>query len=424
MRQKRYTPFLIQALAAAVWILPAGCDNQDTELLVSPSSHIEFNASTISVESRLAETDGQMRNVFKPHDSFGVFGYCVPLHLGDNSFDYSAGSSFWISKMQNAVPDVFLNQRVTLTEGGSWQYDFSQKDEEPTTYQPKYWYALNRDTEGKEQQGIPDAKNYRYDFFAYYPYDNTNTIFQWIKPASGTDRGAPQVKISVPQDGTSIANSKLDLTKTPDAMLGVIHNFLPEVNARVSFSFNHIFTALGFEVNNFSESDLKVHSVTLSGTFYKSVSVDFTNGSYTYNADDTYTGTYVLFDESRDGELLLRATNQETTVTSSPSPIGGNYVRLLSGGFSGNNYLGPIIPTVNETDQLANIRVNITYTFGNNGRTTQSFTRPGTFLPQAGTQYTSQLNFVGNAFVLQFVVDNGESWENGESDDAGDIIFG
>lgn len=47
---------------------------------------------------------------------------------------------------------------------------------------------------------------------------------------------------------------------------------------------------------------------------------------------------------------------------------------------------------------------------------------PMTFHPVPGTKYTAQLNFVGNAFVLQFVVDNNEMWEDGKSDDS-DIIF-
>ena len=42
-------------------------------------------------------------------------------------------------------------------------------------------------------------------------------------------------------------------------------------------------------------------------------------------------------------------------------------------------------------------------------------------------KYTAQLNFVGETFVLQFVVDNGEQWEDGGADDGrednDDIVF-
>ena len=54
-------------------------------------------------------------------------------------------------------------------------------------------------------------------------------------------------------------------------------------------------------------------------------------------------------------------------------------------------------------------------------------TRPGTFTPKPGVKYTAQLNFVGEAFVLQFVVANSDIWEDGELDDNDDsnddIIF-
>ncbi len=42
-------------------------------------------------------------------------------------------------------------------------------------------------------------------------------------------------------------------------------------------------------------------------------------------------------------------------------------------------------------------------------------------------KYTAQLNFVGDTFVLQFVVDNSEQWEDGEADDGrednDDVVF-
>ena len=65
--------------------------------------------------------------------------------------------------------------------------------------------------------------------------------------------------------------------------------------------------------------------------------------------------------------------------------------------------------------------VNITYTF--DGYKKANYTRPTTFTPTPGTKYTAQLNFVGETFILQFVVDNNEEWENGETDDNGDAVF-
>ena len=99
------------------------------------------------------------------------------------------------------------------------------------------------------------------------------------------------------------------------------------------------------------------------------------------------------------------------TVTSSPSPIGGEHVMLISG-------TGPSFGE--------NGKVRIEYVFNGVPNVFET-ARPGTFTPQPGIKYTAQLNFVGDTFVLQFVVDNQEQWEDGEADDEDetndDVIF-
>lgn len=410
MKQKRYTHYLSPVWAVAIWML-SSCNNQLDDMQEAVSPYIKFGVQTLSVESRLADSDNGMRNEFKEGDSFGVFGYCVPTKIGESTPDYAAGSSVWTAKVSNAVPDVFFNQKVTLKADGSWQYNWS--DPASDIYKPKYWYANGRDTEGTSVEAITNAQNYRYDFYAYYPYGAN--VFTWLKPTSNGDKGAPKVTVRIPQEG----GDSMDPSATPDAMLSVLHNYQQKINSELSFSFNHVFTALGFEVNNFSERKLQIHSIKMTGEFWKSLDVDFRTGSYTYNEDDTYTGTYVIFDETTDGDaIILEAPGENQSATTAPSPVGGEYLRLLPGGFDGKeNYLGPI-----PADESKVIKLIIDYTFGTD-RKTAKFSRPATFLPQSGTQYTSQLNFVGNAFVLQFVVDNSENWEDGESDNEGDITF-
>lgn len=404
MNQKRYIHYLLPVGAVALWML-SSCSNRLDEVQEAVSPYIEFGTQTLKVQTRLSDTDGGMRNEFKEGDSFGVFGYCVPHQVGGDTPDYAAGSSVWTSKMSNAVPDVFNNQKVTLNADGIWFYNW--KDMNSGSYNPKYWYANGKDTEGNSVSEITNAQNYRYDFFAYYPY-GTN-VFVW-----STEKGAPKVEVSIPQTG----GDNMKLSDNPDAMLSVIHNYQRKINSKLSFSFNHVFTALGFEVNNFSERRLEIHSIKMTGTFWKSLTVDFSNGHYTYNSSNTYTGTYVIFDEAGGNTLVLEAPGEGQSVTTAESPVGGEYLRLLPGGFDGEeNYLGPIPADENDVIKLV-----IDYTFGAE-RKTASFSRPATFLPQSGTQYTSQLNFVGNAFVLQFVIDNSESWEDGGSDNEGDITF-
>lgn len=73
-----------------------------------------------------------------------------------------------------------------------------------------------------------------------------------------------------------------------------------------------------------------------------------------------------------------------------------------------------------------NVKVIIDYTFKDK-RTAKELTRPGTFTPQPGKRYIAQLNFVGDAFVINFVVDNNGEWENGAGEDGDtgndDIVF-
>lgn len=394
------------ACASVMILLPTSCSKDDGISDDTLSKYIEFSVNPLSVESRLSDTDPNMRNEFKTGDAFGVLGYCVPYDINGNDFDYTSASSPWAAKKNNAVPDVFFKQKVTLHSDGIWKYNFS--DNNSTSYNPKYWYRDGYNTVDGRVDEIQHTDTYKYTFFAYYPYNDN--VFSWIKPTGVNDKGAAKVKVTVPQNGTDL-NSVLDITATPDAMLSVIYNLEHKLNSKVSFEFRHIFTALGFVVNNFSDRDLTVYSIKMQGTFWESLEVDFANGLYTYNEGDTYSGTYTIFDGGAQG-LYLPSPSGEQTVTTSPDPIGGNYLRLLPGGFKGDNYLG--------TD----VKLYIDYKFGNDERKTEKLTRPGTFLPQSGTQYTAQLNYVGNAFVLQFVLNNGESWEDGGSDGSeGDIVF-
>ena len=74
-----------------------------------------------------------------------------------------------------------------------------------------------------------------------------------------------------------------------------------------------------------------------------------------------------------------------------------------------------------------NIKVYLDYTFNGIRVPDKELSRPGTFTPQPGKKYTAQLNFVGDAFVINFVVDNSGEWGNGAAADDDtendDIVF-
>ena len=38
-------------------------------------------------------------------------------------------------------------------------------------------------------------------------------------------------------------------------------------------------------------------------------------------------------------------------------------------------------------------------------------------MPAGGTIYTAQLNFIGDSFVLNFIIDNNTQWEDGGDSD-------
>lgn len=368
---------------------------------------IQFSVPQMNVETRSTTKD-----FFEKGDAFGVFGYCVPYTVGTTNPNYSGGSSIWALKKKLCPPDVFYKQKVVVGENAC-TYDRNGLD----SNNPKYWYRNGYDTNNSSNSAITNTKGYKYSFIAYYPYDNGFSI---ETPTDKNSAGAPILTFTMPQEGNT-NDTKLSHKETPDAMLSVLYNRTQE-DGNLSFNFSHVLTALGFEVNNFSEYNLIIHSIKLRGSFYKQVKIDFTGDNVSFSFPESrYTGTYTIFDgtELTDGGLKLPAPKDGEIVTSSPSPIGP----ILDGG-KRNDFI--MLISGAETSFGENVEVIIDYTF-NEGRKQAMLIRPGTFTPQPGVKYTAQLNFVGDAFVLQFVVDNSESWENGADDDGNsdndDIIF-
>lgn len=380
---------------------------KDNSINIEDGKPIQFAVPKMDVEARSITKDA-----FSPGDEFGVIGYCVPYTVGTSNFNYNAGNNPWLLKKGNCSPDVFFKQKVVVGENGC-TYDYSNTGGN----NPKYWYRNGYDTKNSPNASITDVTDYKYSFFAYYPYDGS---FDIEAPTSETTKGAPIITFTMPQNGTDLS-TLLDYKNTPDAMMAVLYDQLQSQG--LTFNFSHVLTGLGFEVNNFSDYKLIVHSVTLSGSFYKKVKIDFTNDYMQYSfPEDRYTGTYTIFDGSNmpEGGLVLEAPTDGQTVTSSPSPIGP-----ITDGSQRNEFL--LLISGNQTSFGENITVNIDYTFGDSPRKTVSKSRPGTFTPQPGVKYTAQLNFVGDAFILQFVENNSGDWEDGVGADGDinndDIIF-
>lgn len=355
-----------------------------------------------------AESRSDLLDNLPAGSEFGVLGYCVPFTVGSTDPNYNAGSDIWSLKRKLCPPDVFFKQKVTVGANGCTYV----RPGGTGNNDPKYWYKQGYDTNNSLNNSIPDAEDYKYTFFAYYPFEGCFTV---DAPNSPSVAGAPTFIFTMPQIGDNL-DKQLSHNNTPDAMLAALYNVTKD-NGSVQFTFSHLLTALGFEVNNFSNYDLVIHSIKLGGSFYKKIKIDLSGDNVAFSfLPDRYTGKYTIFDGSLmdGGDLQLLHPTDGNTVTSSPSPIGPktgddinkNFVMLISG--TGTSF-------------GENVKVYIDYTF-NNKRTQKELTRPGTFTPQPGKRYTAQLNFVGDAFVINFVVNNNGEWENGQTGND-DIVF-
>lgn len=403
------------------WIIPAlgllmaGCQQDE---LPAPAGgeddYIRFATPTIQAE---VTTKSVTQDALEAEQQFGVLGYCVPNQLGQSTPNYNAGSSLWLTKYSLCPPSVFYNIPVTIGTNGCTYTNLKQ------------WYMPGTGLNGETNTEVgSNAENYYYTFFAYYPYRDGNKVFNIDAPASETAIGAPKFTFTMPQDGTAVT-ADLEHEDTPDAMFAVAYNH-QKSQGSVGFTFSHLLTALGFEVNNFSEYDLQVHSITLSGQFFRQIVLDFsqtgTLSTPTFPAN-YYRGTYTIFSETdNSGQSLHLAApaEGEDRTTSGLLPKNasgeGEHILLISGA---EPYFGPVNDNPETNEDVVHVTIDYTFADGTQPeRRTATYGRPTTFTPSPGTKYTAQLNFVGNAFVLQFVVDNGETWEDGKSDND-DIIF-
>lgn len=394
---------IVKIILILPMVISIGCTPYSPEPEYDPEEMILFSSPMLTVESK-----SNLKNAFEDGDEFGVLGYCLPYTIGTTNINYAGGSALWSNKINQCAPLVFYKQKVIVKKSGCI-YDRNGG----SGNDPKYWYREGYDIDNRENSSIVGSDDYQYTFFAYYPYDPSEQYFKIDSPTSASSTGGPVFTFTMPQNGASI-DDHLEHKDTPDAMLAALYN-RQKSDGNLKFVFSHILTGLGFEVNNFSGTDLTIYSITLKGSFLKKLTVDLSSGTLDFTSEERYSGTYTIYDGGMSGLFLPGVLSDETS-SSSPSPIGGEHLLLISGdgGDNGYTYLG---------DDLT---VTIGYKFGDDNKS-QDLIRPGTFTPKPGVKYTAQLNFVGNAFVLQFVVDNSEEWQDGEAEDGDetndDIIF-
>lgn len=378
------TKYILPILAFGA--LATACSDEPS---VSPqtddATYINFGVPTATVETRASEvlpegvTSGStLLNGITAGSKFGVMGYCRAYQPGTQTVDLGSATSPWSVKRQNAFPEIFYKQEVTY-DGSLCRYEYTA-----TPGMPRKWLEA---VDG----GGEDPSLFQYTFFSYYPSDQ----FEVLKPTSATEASSPVFKYSMPFDGTDTTTVWAQ-SDVKDVMLDAVYNV--KKGSKVQFDFTHMLTALSFTVNNYSDDmPLTVYKIELSGEFWKPITVDLTQASVNYTFDDSYKGRFVIYDNATGMEIPANDPNFTPA-------FADQYMLLISGQSTGLGYLG-------------NLKVSITYKFGDGQQKTAWFTRPATFTPRPGTMYQAQLNFVGNAFVLQFVNANSDLWEDGSDTD-------
>lgn len=343
------------------------CDKEEVMEVPSVSGeYIEFGMPSVGLD---VETRAPL-NQLAEGTSFGVLGYCLAqTQPGDTTLNTATGSVSWDTKKSLCRPHVFYKQEVAYSGG-------------ICSYSPLVPWL---------------ADDYRYSFFAYYPYGDGKGF---TVTTGESTLGAPSVKFSIPFDSMD-EDTELDDAQVPDAMVAqsidVIRN-----TGQVQLNFLHLLTGLNFQVNNYNATDdgatpgdpVTIHSLKLKGTFYKSIEINFDN-NYVFPSE-TFRGTYTLLGDSEDDDITIGGLE-------SVSQIGGKTLLLVSN----------LKETGVEDGYLGDLDLVIEYTFGSGKSKFVTKTRPENFQPSGGTIYTAQLNFIGDSFVLNFVVDNDQKWEDG-----------
>ncbi|WP_289060217.1 fimbrillin family protein [uncultured Alistipes sp.] len=327
---------------------------------------IRFGAPGIALDGGLLSRAAGPVNEFPEGGSFGVLGYCLAMKGDNTDLDYSTGPDPWNSKAPRSTPHLFHKTEVAYN-GSACYYTGTQR----------HWY---------------ERQDYLYSFFAYYPY--SDDCFA-VTPETQAGMGAPTMRFSMPFEGGT-ENTPREIERIPDAMVAASMD-ITRGDGHVDLRFYHLLTCLNFKVSNHNETNaVVVRGLRLKGTFYRSIEIDMAGDEVRYPAD-TYSGTFVFLDGAREEDDV------NVTYGSPAEKIGGKSLMLVAN-LAASPYLG-------------DAGIYIDYTFMGTEHTDKYIGDVANFLPMSGTIYTVELNFIGDAFVISFVVDNNQTWENGGDSD-------
>lgn len=375
----------------------------------SESEHIMFSTPEVLLGSE-AETRSMLKGSSLPAgSSFSVWGYCRAYAPGTTNLDDNSSTSEWDIKKALCPPTLFTPNKleVTVNANGCSYYDTQSGG-------TKAWLVGDDNI---------------YSFAAMYPYE-ANGLNVSFKQQNGKYVDAPIITYTMPYSGDVTADT---YKNTPDVMVGFRKNHR-KIDGHVPFTFHHLMSALSVRVNNYSEyydadnnlqgTELEIHSIKLQGTFHKTIQVDLsTGGDYTFS--DSYTATYVLYEDGGAGYSVPYIDDPETPEVDETSVVLGEPVMLLCGKPGIDDPYGP-----GSKNQDTGIKLVLDYTFGGVRKTDVKFNliNPDlSFSPQVGVNYTFQLNWIGDGLVLLIMPSSNAQWGDGEGDDSNagndDIIF-
>lgn len=354
-------------------------------------------------EVRFGEVETTTRSeiiheIFPEGAKFGVLGYCIPAtrNTGAVTLDYKSGIATWNDKRPFLCADMFYKQEV-IVRGGQCSYNYNN------TGLRRKWYKPG-------EEGVPtgtDVDNYKYSFFAYYPYDKHFIV---TSPDKLQGRGAPKLQFTMPFSADGEATTSRDHAEVKDAMVALVYN-VTRNTAQVPLYFRHLLTGIRFRINNFdADHALTIESISLEGRFFRSAELDFTTpaneGKQITNINDTYRGRFEVLGGTSincpgNASIIAGETADSpegTTILLLPNP---NANPDVSDGSLQSYYLG------------AEKYINISYRFAGDTETQTQRIEVGELSYQAknSTRYTANLNFIHGQFVLVFSAAINGNWD-------------
>ena len=364
-------------LFAGIVTLFAFFSCQKEELQGNSSDSIRFNVKVAEIKNAATRSTLHTGNTLTS-GSFGVLGYCVPHVPGTDTEDLIGASKTWDEKKDNSHPDVLYKQKVDISNGS-------------TTYEYKH-------PEGTVIGGAApwvttyangsDPATYTYSFFAYYPFEDG----VWNVETPQSQLGTPQFAFSMPFDSKKNINTSLADANIKDVMVAATYDRTC-FDGAVPLNFNHVLTGINVRAQNAKSSNIYITSVTLKGTFNKTVTIDFDDDPPTVSGN--YKGTFTFYPN----------TSGQTLTLSNGSTINfGNGKTIL---------LLPHYEYGLGVDENNDVTLSVSYKTRNSIFATtynKDISLKG-FRPVAGTNYTLNLLFASSA--IQLSVTPGENWEDG-----------